>query len=55
MEKQDKPKSKTCGNIDDIFTVMAGSKMFIATTTRVKDFLEAIKLMQSGKRSQAFL
>ena len=36
--------AKTCGNIEDIFTVMTGSKMFIATTTRVKDYLEAIKL-----------
>jgi len=36
--------AKTCGNSDDIFTVMAGSKMFIATTTRVKDYLETIKL-----------
>jgi hypothetical protein len=36
--------AKTCGNINDIFTVMAGSKMFIATTTRVKEYIEAIKL-----------
>jgi hypothetical protein len=36
--------AKTCGNVDDIFTVMAGSKMFISITTRVKDYLEAIKL-----------
>ena len=36
--------AKTCGNINDLFTVMAGSKMFIATTSRVKEYLEVIKL-----------
>ena len=36
----------TCGNTDDIFTVMTGSKMFIVTIGRVKEYLEAIKLRQ---------
>ncbi|MBW1863356.1 MAG: hypothetical protein JRJ02_13440 [Deltaproteobacteria bacterium] len=36
----------TCGNADDIFTVMTGSKMFIVTIGRVKAYLEAIKLRQ---------
>ncbi len=36
--------SKACGNADDLFTFMTGSKMFISTTSRVKQYLEAIKL-----------
>jgi hypothetical protein len=36
--------SKTCGNENDIFTFMTGSKMFISTTSKVKQYLEAIKL-----------
>jgi hypothetical protein len=36
--------ARTCGNADDIFTFMTGSKMFINTITRVKQYLEAIKL-----------
>ncbi len=34
----------TCGNVDDIFTFMTGSKMFISTINRVKEYLETIKL-----------
>jgi hypothetical protein len=34
----------TCGNADDIFTFMAGSKMFMSVIGRVKEYLEAIKL-----------
>ena len=33
-----------CGNADDIFTFMTGSKMFISTINKVKAYLEAIKL-----------
>ena len=33
-----------CGNADDIHTFMAGSKMFSSTISRVKEYLEAIKL-----------
>ena len=36
--------SNACGNADDIFTFMTGSKMFISTTGKVKQYLEAIKL-----------
>ena len=36
--------SKACGNKDDIFAFMTGSKMFISTTGKVKQYLEAIKL-----------
>jgi len=36
--------AETCGNADDIFTFMTGSKMFIATVNRVKEYLETIKL-----------
>jgi hypothetical protein len=34
----------TCGNADDIFTFMTGSKMFMSTIGRVKEYLEEIKL-----------
>ena len=33
-----------CGNVDDVFTFMTGSKMFISTINKVKAYLEAIKL-----------
>jgi hypothetical protein len=36
--------ARICGNVDDIFTFMTGSKMFIATVNKVKAYLEAIKL-----------
>ena len=36
--------AKICGNVDDIFTFMTGSKMFISTINKVKGYLEAIKL-----------
>jgi len=36
--------SKACGNKNDIFTFMTGSKMFISTIVKVKQYLEAIKL-----------
>ena len=36
--------SKACGNEKDIFTFMTGSKMFISTTGKVKQYLETIKL-----------
>lgn len=31
--------ARTCGNVDDIFTFMAGSKMFISTISRVREYL----------------
>ena len=36
--------ARICGNVDDIFTLMTGSKMFISTINKVKAYLEAIKL-----------
>jgi hypothetical protein len=36
--------ARSCGNIDDIFAFMTGSKMFISTTGRVRKYLEAINL-----------
>lgn len=33
-----------CGNRDDIFAFMSGSKLFMSTSQRVKDYLEALKL-----------
>lgn len=36
--------ARLCGNADDIFTFMTGSKIFISTTSRVRQYLEAIKL-----------
>ena len=36
--------ARTCGNVDDLFTFMTGSKMFISTINKVKAYLEAIKL-----------
>jgi len=36
--------AKTCGNADDIFTFMTGSKMFLSITGQVREYLEAIKL-----------
>jgi hypothetical protein len=36
--------ARTCGNVDDVFTVMTGSRMFIATIGSVKEYLETITL-----------
>ena len=35
--------ARTCGNIDDLFTFMTGSKIFISTARRVREYLETIK------------
>ena len=35
--------ARTCGNVDDIFTFMTGSKMFISAIRRVKDYLETFE------------
>ncbi len=37
--------AKKCGNIDDIYTIMAGSRMFIITIGSIKEYLELIKLI----------
>lgn len=36
--------ARTCGNQDDVFTVMTGSRMFTAATGAVKEYLEEIRL-----------
>lgn len=36
--------ARTCGNMNDVFTVMTGSRMFIATIGSVKEYLDTIKL-----------
>lgn len=36
--------SRICGNVNDIFTFMTGSKMFISTINKVKEYLEVVKL-----------
>lgn len=36
--------AKLCGNKDDLFAIMAGSKMFANTFTRVRQYLEALKM-----------
>jgi hypothetical protein len=35
-----------CGNGDDIFAIMTGSRMFILTISSVKEYLEAMELQQ---------
>ena len=37
--------ARVCGDGGDIFTVMAGSRMFILTIARVKDYLESVELL----------
>jgi hypothetical protein len=34
--------ARLCGNTDDVFTVMTGSRMFILTVARVKDYLGSL-------------
>ncbi|SEM05491.1 hypothetical protein SAMN04489760_10395 [Syntrophus gentianae] len=36
--------AKACGNRDDVFTVMTGSRMFLATIASVKQYLETVNL-----------
>ena len=36
--------ARTCGNADDIFTFMTGSKMFLSITNQIKEYLEKIDL-----------
>lgn len=37
--------ARTCGNVDDLFTFMTGSKMFMSTIGRVKEYLETINMI----------
>jgi hypothetical protein len=36
--------ARICGNKEDVFTIMAGSRLFVSATGRVKAYLEEIKL-----------
>jgi hypothetical protein len=36
--------ARACGNVDDVYTVLTGSRMFIGTIGRVKAYLEALGL-----------
>jgi hypothetical protein len=38
--------ARACGNVDDVNTVMTGTRMFIATVSGVKEYLEAIKWIE---------
>jgi len=37
--------ARACGNVEDVFSVMTGSRMFIATIGSVKEYLEKIELL----------
>jgi len=37
--------ARTCGNVDDVFTVMAGSRMFKSTVGSVREYLEKIQML----------
>jgi len=37
--------ARACGNADDVFTIMTGSRMFIAAVGSVKEYLETINLL----------
>lgn len=37
--------ARTCGNIDDIYTVMAGSRMFKLTVSSIKEYFEKIMIL----------
>jgi hypothetical protein len=37
--------AKICGNETDLFTFMTGAKMFLNTIRRIKEYLEAVKLI----------
>ncbi len=36
--------ARLCGNAEDVFAIMTGNRMFIATVGGVKEYLEAIRL-----------
>jgi hypothetical protein len=37
--------ARACGNVDDVYTVLTGSRMFIGTVGRVRAYLEALELL----------
>jgi hypothetical protein len=40
--------AKFCGDKDDVFAILTGSKMFAATLNRVREFLETIDDLDQG-------
>ena len=36
--------ARLCGNSDDVFTIMTGSRLFILTVVRVKDYLDSLRI-----------
>ena len=36
--------ARLCGDVDDVFTIMTGSRMFIITVARVKEYLDSLEL-----------
>ena len=36
--------ARLCGNSDDVFTIMCGSRMFILTVAQVKDYLDSLRI-----------
>ena len=36
--------ARMCGNSDDVFTIMTGSRMFIITVAQVKDYLDSLRI-----------
>lgn len=36
--------ARLCGDADDVFTIMTGSRMFIITVARVREYLETLEL-----------
>jgi hypothetical protein len=35
--------ARLCGNVDDVYTVMTGSRMFIVTVGRVREYLDSLE------------
>ena len=40
--------ARDCGNPDDLFAVFTGGRMFSTTTTRVREYLDAANLQETG-------
>ncbi|NSW86663.1 MAG: hypothetical protein HPY84_10115 [Syntrophobacteraceae bacterium] len=36
--------ARACGNVDDVYTIMTGSRMFINTVGSVREYLDALRL-----------
>jgi len=40
--------ARVCGNVDDLFAVFSGGRMFSTATTRVREYLDAANLQETG-------